>query len=168
MGISTPAQFAGKMTALGVAVEKLPKSAATKAAVAGGKVITAGAPDRLRNVGKNGSKLGVRVTAESVGPAAATATIQATGAWPIIESDTPPHAIPRLVGSKSRAKNPLYGPAFGGENVKKLMTPYGVRATVWHPGTKGKHPWAKGVPKVVVLAPKVFAAELVGDLVTIF
>ncbi len=168
MGVSTPAVFAGKMGALSVAVEKLPKSALTKAGLAGKAIIASGAPDRLRNVGKNGSKLGVRLTVSSDGIAIASAKLKATGAWPIIESDTPPHAIPRLAGSKSRAKNRVYGPAFGGENVKKLLTPYGVRATVWHPGTKGKHPWAKGAEKVVVLTPKLFAAELSADLVALF
>lgn len=168
MGVSTPAQFAVKMGALGAAVERLPKSATTKAAIAGKEIIQSGAPAKLRNIGKRGSALGVRVTTLSTGAGAATATLQATGAWPIIESDTPPHAIPRLAGARSRAKNPLYGPAFGGENIKKLMTPFGIRATVWHPGTKGKHPWAKGTAKVAVAAPRVFAAELSADLVTIF
>lgn len=147
-------QFAAKIGALGTAVGKIPESATGKAALAAKKLIQAQAPDHLRNVGRRKTvKLGVGYTVRSSG-AAATALIAARGPWPIIEFDTPAHVIPK---PRTRgAPRPIVIPGVG------------VRAYAHHPGTHGKHPFAKGAAAARVVAPKVYQTELALALTTIF
>lgn len=114
--------------------------------------------DRLKNVGKSGARLNVRYDLKGLeNKNAATAIVKAVGPFQLIERDTKAHSImPRGVGraqgrtkaARRQAKQDLYDALFGGRvgsNVKPLRTPYGPRYRVDHPGTKGRHPFEKGV-----------------------
>lgn len=139
-------EFNVKLDALVRAWEDLPSKQVKVSARIAEAAIRGAAPERLRNFGKRGTKLSVRTSFTGAGRGA-TAVLAGTpkGAWSIIEYGTKPHPIPRLSGSSSRAARPMLGPAFGGFKSRKMLrTPYGPRRTVWHPGTKGQHPWEKG------------------------
>lgn len=82
---------------------------------------------RLSGVGKRGAKVGVSYTVTGH-----TAIVKATGPFPLIESDTKAHRIPRERGRRARKRY-------------AVIPGVGVRAYADHPGTKGKHPWKKGV-----------------------
>lgn len=83
---------------------------------------------KLRGVGKRGAKVGVRYDLK-----ANSAYVRATGPLHLLERNTKAHRIPRQ-RKTTRAKKRL------------LVIPgVGVRAFADHPGTRGKHPWAKGV-----------------------
>src|SRR5687768_13793178 len=82
---------------------------------------------KLRGVGKRGAKIGVSFTVTGH-----TAIVKATGPFPLIESDTKAHRIPRERGKRGRKRY-------------AVIPGVGVRAFANHPGTKGKHPWRKGV-----------------------
>lgn len=87
------------------------------------ELVAAGAGSgRLRGVGKKGAKIGIRVD-----PLGKAVLVRATGPFHLIESKTKAHRIPK------------------DGSPRMVSTPYGVFASVNHPGTKGKHPWAKGV-----------------------
>jgi hypothetical protein len=91
---------------------------------------------KLRGVGKKGAKIGVRY--DLVGE---TALVRATGPFHLIERDTKAHREPKVRGSRARKR--------------LLVIPgVGVRASANHPGTKGKHPWAKGVLVAVPIAER--------------
>jgi hypothetical protein len=97
------------------------------------------APKARLNVGKKGARIGVRYDLYPK-----SAKVYAFGPFHLIESDTAAHRIPRGTvgrGGRKRAnRKPIYIPGVG------------VRAWAMHPGTRGKHPWARGVaigvPKV--------------------
>lgn len=92
---------------------------------------------RLRGVGKKGAPVGV-----SVAVTGHTAIVAATGkAFVLIESDTKAHRIPRERGPRARRRY-------------AVIPGVGVRAFANHPGTKGKHPWEKGVAAAIPLAAK--------------
>jgi hypothetical protein len=76
-------------------------------------------------------------------------TARPPGAWQLIEQGAHPHTIrPRKKGRGKRRALAVSG--------------YGVFAVVHHPGTGGPigHPWAIGVAKAQVSAPKAFADEI--------
>ncbi len=141
----TVAQVAGRMAAVDQAAVKGGRVAVSKAALDAKTIIAAGAPGRLRNVGK-GAKLGIRYTVAGAG-ATTSARLKATGPWPIIESDIGPH----LIGPKKKRRRSGPGSGRGGG----ISIPgVGVRRSAHHPGTKGKHPWAKGVAKAEPVVAK--------------
>jgi hypothetical protein len=43
-----------------------------------------------------------------------------------------------------------------------------VRATAHHPGTKGKHPWAKGVESARPIVKALYSQALHSELVRLF
>lgn len=88
---------------------------------------------RLRGVGKSGSKVGVRYDLKGDG----RAEVKATGkGFQLIERDTKAHPI----GPKKARARKQTGRGGG------VKLPDGsVRRTVKHPGTKGKHPFEKGI-----------------------
>lgn len=102
---------------------------------------------RLRGVGKNGARVGVRVTQQR----SDTALVQATGPLHLIERDTSAHLIPRTTGVRRRRtaagrlshKRESTGRVLSG---RKLLVINGsvVTGPVLHPGTKGKHPFDIG------------------------
>lgn len=102
-----------------------------------GQLQVAGVKDgRLRGVGRNGAKVGVSYTVTGT-----TARVRATGPFPLIESDTKAHRIPRERGKRARKRY-------------AVIPGVGVRAFADHPGTKGKHPWKKGVAAAQPAAEK--------------
>jgi hypothetical protein len=79
---------------------------------------------RLRNVGK-GARLNVRYDVEGE----RQVKVKVTGPWPIIEENTKAHTVQP---KKRKGKKAI---AFNGM----------ARASAQHPGTKGKHPFRKGI-----------------------
>lgn len=86
---------------------------------------------RLSGVGRKGAKVGANyvVTGEPGGDA--SAKVRATGPLHFIENDTKAGPRHRRRGRRGRVN------AFGADPPKPSM----------HPGTKGKHPFKKGVDK---------------------
>lgn len=84
---------------------------------------------RLRGVGKKGARIGARydLTGENSG------IVKAIGPLHLLERDTKPHDI---TPKKRRAK--------GGKAAVRLADG-SFRASVQHPGTKGQHPFEKGI-----------------------
>lgn len=150
-------RFAGAVAAVPeVAMREVMKGGKTvmRASLASARV----ADMRLSGVGKKGARLGVLDSVKSFGPNV-VGILRATGPWQLIERDTKPHTIPRLKGGRSRSTGftRQYGPAFGGVNERKLKLPNGgVRSVVFHPGTQGKKPWAKGAAVIVKTAPELY------------
>lgn len=165
MVVTSAAQVGAKMARLGAVVEK----AQTKAAEAASAVLKAGveaaSPRRVRNAGKNGAALTVRVKATPGKVPTSTGT--AIGPWALVEYPTPTHLIGigrattgRGAG-RTRAKVKVRnGAAVGGylhsNNYTDRREGNGsgvVRGPIVHPGTKGKLLFHKGVygatPKAV-------------------
>lgn len=102
---------------------------------------------RLSGVGKRGARVGVRTTFD--GP---SAIIQATGPMQLIERDTSAHSIPRVVGSrrtrtaagKLSHKRETNGRNLNGQKVLFFGGRF-VTGPIQHPGTKGKHPFERGI-----------------------
>lgn len=103
---------------------------------------------RLRNVGRSGSRVGVRYTLFDGN----RAIVQATGPLQIIERDTKAHTIPRTAGTRRlrtaagrlSRKRESTGSVLSGRKVLVINgTP--VMGPVNHPGTRGKHPFERGV-----------------------
>lgn len=90
---------------------------------------------RMRGVGRRGAKVGAGYKIYGH-----TAVVQARGPLHLLERSTKPHEITPKKRNKKQA----------------LSTPYGPRRRVKHPGTRGKHPWRKGVTKAAPLVPKAF------------
>lgn len=141
------AGFAKKCRAMAADAPKLERRATNAAALEVKGILLAEmrrvAPGLKLNVGKRGKKIGVSYTP---GVSSGTAVIRATGPVQLIENTTKPHRIPR-----ARAR--------GGRRVV-VIPGVGVRAWANHPGTRGKHPWAKGVAVAVPRVPKIVDAEL--------
>lgn len=90
---------------------------------------------RLRNVGKKGTKLGVKYTMHG-GANNPSAIVEATGAWPILNNPTKAHLIRSKKGRTLNLGNGLF------------------RASAQHPGTHGKRTWQKAQPKALVEGTK--------------
>jgi hypothetical protein len=91
---------------------------------------------KLRGVGKRGGRIGVRSDATSAG----SVLVRATGPFHLLESNTKPHRIPSERGGRRRRVVVIPG--------------IGVRSFVQHPGSRGKHPWSKGVVLATPLIDK--------------
>lgn len=91
---------------------------------------------KLRGVGKRGAKIGVRYTIT-----ASKALVRATGPFQLIERDTKAHRIPRERGRRAKKRY-------------AVIPGVGVRAWAQSPGTKGKHPWEKGVVAAIPIQHK--------------
>lgn len=92
---------------------------------------------RLRGVGKKGAKIGVRYDFGG----RKTALVRATGPFHLLERDNKAHRIPKERGSRARKR-------------VVVIPGVGVRAFAQHPGTKGKHPWEKGVVAAIPIQEK--------------
>lgn len=161
MGSSRSGRELGrKLDRLAEDFEDLPLAAVKDGSQIVKSSVTRLAPGRLRNASKRGSKLGVRYNLGTYG-GEAKSLVFVTGPFHLIERDTKPHRIPALVGQKTRqnravrsSRGRLYGPAFGGEkaSTRPIVFAGKVRAFAFHPGTRGKRPWQRGVaaalPKV--------------------
>lgn len=155
MGVSHSfEQLQAKLEALVVELRKGDDLLVAEAAKLAKQTIKAGAPARLRGVGKHGASLSIRTTLTTTADDPA-ALVFATGPWALIERDTSPHQIPRQ--RVSRSFEGVFGHAVipggveGGVHGKG-----GVRTRVRHPGTHGQHPWAKGVERSIPLVQQIF------------
>jgi hypothetical protein len=143
VGVSySPEEFAAKMERTIMAVD----TAATASTVAAAALIKGGietvAPATLRNVGK-GAKLTVRSVVTK-----STAVLTGMGPWGIIEGPTKAH---RIGPHKYR----------GGRRGGGVVLPDGgVRSSVQHPGTKGKHPFQQGAEATIPAAAKVYGVSV--------
>jgi hypothetical protein len=148
MTLHTFSELQQRLANLGTAVEKSRKATLEKAALKAKETIAAGAPARLRNVGKSGAKLTVRYTLEGD----SLARMKAVGPWPLVEVGSKPHTIrPKKKGGR-----------------KAILTPSGPRASVQHPGTKAKRLWSKGVEKAEPLALAELNKETFNTVVAAF
>lgn len=111
---------------------------------------------RLRGVGKNGVRIGVRDDG-IVGTVNPSATVRMYGPAHLIENDTKAHTI---TTKKSRKRR--------GGKAQALNTPHGPKASVQHPGTKGKQPWAKGLAVARPLMAREFSSEVSKSLRKVF
>lgn len=153
MGVSrSPGQLAQKLRYAATAMQKTETAGLNKAALFTKTVINKEiervAPGRrMRGVGRRGARVGAGYTVRGH-----TATISARGPLHLLERGTKPHEItPKKRGKK-----------------KAVVTPYGPRRRIVHPGTRGKHPWRKGVEKARPLVPKVFKAGFYEPIEKIF
>lgn len=134
------AQFAARMAKAPAVMKQAERQMVTAAALAVTTAVRAEVgratkgSNRLSGVGKRGAKLSVGYDVK--GTASPSALVRMKGPAHLIESDTKPHPIT----TKQR------------RGARALSTPAGPRASVQHPGTKGKHPWAKGVAAGLPLA----------------
>lgn len=149
------AEFAVKSHRMAGEVRRLEITTVTIAALAVktsvlGQLQVAGVQGgRLRGVGKKGAKVGVSSTV-----AGRNALVKATGPLHLLERDTRPHRLGR--GTRSATSGLPLVNASGQDIQRKVVTIPGVgfRAFADHPGTKGKHPWRKGVVAALPAAAK--------------
>lgn len=154
MGTShSPLEFAGKCARAAEASRNSAKLGTEAAALATKRAILAVSPSRLRNVGKKGSKLGVRYTVSDTAEGS-SALVFATGPFQLIERNTKAHMIPR-----QRSK---------GRRRVIVIPGVGVRAFAHHPGTKGQHPFEKGVAAAFPLMVRAYDSALMTELRRIF
>lgn len=149
---STPATFAQKITGLAAGLPGVATVGTKAVCLDFKKTALALAPRRLRNVGRRGTRLSVvyKVFGENTPTVRAEIVAVPPGPWKMIESGTKPHMIPR----KRRRGN-----------TKAVRLPDGgVRLSVPHPGTSGKHPWAKTKALVGARAPKVYQKALHAEM----
>lgn len=101
-----------------------------------------------------------------------TVIVKMTGPAQLIENDTKAHTIlgskvgrlgkgkgSRSKAAKYAAKQELYNALFGGTGGGRLHIGTGddwVTGPIQHPGTKGKHPFRKGVETVRPEAPRIY------------
>jgi hypothetical protein len=143
----SPAQFASDLRRFAADGSNFEKRLATSAALtvkdATLRELRVAAPRlRLSGVGKRGARVGVRY---DQGNTPGTMLVRATGPVHLIESDTKAHPIP-----KARKR---------GRKRYVVIPGVGVRSSVKHPGTSGKHPWRKGVARAKVAAPRAVQEE---------
>lgn len=137
---STPAQFAVKMHRAAGNIQQAPRGIVERGAITLKRsvqgTLALAAPSGRLNVGKRGQRVGVRY--DLIPPA--SAKVFMFGPAHLLESDTKAHPIPRQTLRRRRKPRRLSIPGIG------------VRMSAMHPGTKGKHPWERGIsfglPKV--------------------
>lgn len=149
MVAKSAADVSARMNKVGDAV----RTAQTKSVKLAGdtlkRTVDGATPRRLRNVGRNGAALSVRV--KTTGGSVPTCTGTAVGPWGIIEYPIESHLIGigkasngRGVGRKRARVRVVGGEARGGY-LKGAGYEHGVRGPVVHPGTRGKLVFHKGV-----------------------
>lgn len=156
--MSTPFQFAAKMSRTADAMQAMPTTILRQSAMimklAVQSRLKVAAPSGRLNVGKNGKKVGVRYDLVSDG-----AMVRMTGPAHLLEWDTKAHRIPREHVGRSRKDGTRR------RNSKVVNIPgVGPRAWANHPGTKGKHPWRDGVAVGIPLVEKV-AGNVMSDTI---
>lgn len=182
MGTSkSGAELAGKLGRCAALYSRMDSTTVHEAAKVTEATIKAGSPSSLRGVGK-GAKLDVKSTFGAYGDGS-KALVFAVGPWQLIERDTHAHIItPKGArglgagkGSRAKAASSLLGVApslsglkigFGKGAVLKLGDRFA--AYVHHPGTKGKHPFAKGVAEAIPIVDRVFENQSTIPLRTVF
>lgn len=177
MGTSTSwAQLDAKLERLARDYADLPGAQVKEGTLIVKKSVESFMPSRLRGAGKKGAPLNVRSVTAGSGDSA-DGRVWVTGPAQLIESDTRAHLIVPSgarglgAGRKSRHKAAASllsaGPTLGGLKIgfgkgAVLKIGDGFAAYARHPGTKGKHPWAKGVEAAVPAVTRLF--EVKADL----
>lgn len=136
----TPQQFAAKMRYVARTVPKMERNVVERIADDVKRSVerqmrqAVGPEQRMSGIGKRGARIGARYDVFSTGDEV-FALVKATGPAHIVERDTKPHSL----APRQKRRKP-------GRKRRVLVIPgVGVRAYAKHPGTKGKHPWEKGV-----------------------
>lgn len=113
---------------------------------------------KLRGVGKKGAAVGVSSTM-----AGNKALVKATGPLHLLERNTKAHRIGRRTRSATTGRSLVDR---SGQDIKSVLVIPGVGFRAWanHPGTKGKHPWEKGVEASRSTAAKANQVALSGAL----
>lgn len=144
MGVSRSGkQLALKLDRLADDLEDVPYAAINqgsmiaKSAVLGFATVASGGDRRLSGVGRRGARVGVRYNITRQ-PDGAKSLIFATGQFHLMERDT--KAGVRQRKRRSR-RSKTYGPTPG----------------YYHPGTRGKHPWARGIASVAAKLERLVA-----------
>jgi hypothetical protein len=131
------AQFVAKTGKMGNELTRLEHRMVETAALAVKRSVTAQMVaagvkgGRLRGVGKRGARIGVRYDIKDK-----KALVRATGPFHLIERDTKAHRVPKQRGVRARKR-------------VVVIPGVGVRAYANVKGTKGKHPWEKGVDAAI-------------------
>jgi hypothetical protein len=136
-------ELSGKINALARDAGDMPKTQVSEASLVVKKSVQTFMPERLRGVGKKGAKLTVRYNEGSFDDGA-KALVYVLGPAQLVERDTKAHRIPRDRGRRGRRRY-------------AVIPGVGVRAYAQHPGTKGKHPWQKGVDAAMPIVRRIFA-----------
>ncbi len=171
-------KFEKNMNALAAAMERTPRdvvAASARAYTTGirSSINSVTNGGRLRGVGKKGARVGVKYTLfEGASP---TAIVQATGPLQLIERDTKPHLIPRVTGSRRlrtasgrlSKKRESTGRNVNGTTVLFFNNRY-VTGPIGHPGTRGKHPFEKGVNRVEVTAVAAAVTAFTNEIRSVF
>jgi hypothetical protein len=161
--VSSPLDVSRKFTRLATDITGMERAAINKAALtlktSVQTQLAVAAPKGRLNVGKKGSRVGVRYTLYPN-----SAKVYMFGPAHLLERDTRPHRIPReKVGRAGSRSNPRR------KDERFIEIPgVGVRAFALHPGTKGKHPWAKGVATARPLVGKAAGGVLRETLLRAF
>jgi hypothetical protein len=152
--VTTVAQFARATRAMGPAMRAAEVAGVREAALKGTNIIRT----QIRNAAPGGT-LKMNGKPKKIGASfkmlsGAKARISATGPLHLIERDTRAHYIPRAAQSSLityrvtkggiRATQKKRRGRAGQQKVLKIPG-IGFRRMVSHPGTKGKHPFEKGV-----------------------
>lgn len=147
------AELGRKVATAGRQLDRVQRDAVGKSALlvktsVQSQLVAAGVTNgRLRGVGTRGARIGVGYNLR--GTTNPSAVVRMRGPAHLIESDTRAHVI------KPKRK-------------KAVMTPYGPRARVRHPGTKGKRPWKKGVAAALPKTRAVFLDSITSNLARVF
>lgn len=153
--MSDAARFAAKMKRAGQAVKVNDRAVANRAALhvknKSNILVRAAVPSgRMRNVGRKGSRVGVRYTLHQK---SATVFMFGPGA-PMLERGTKPHRIPRETAGRGRSRR---------RNKRPINIPgVGWRAYANHPGTAGKHPFERGIQSAMPGVDSAAADEYFG------
>lgn len=150
MGTSTPAQAAAKLRRFANDLDKYAGEGVNRAALEYTTAVRRAyrlrtGDGRLSGVGVRGARVGARYDRL---PGRETALVRATGPAHLIEGDTKAHVI---VPRKRRGK-------------RAVATPYGPRASVQHPGTRGRPTFFPTVYAKTAAAAREFAKPLVDGL----
>lgn len=170
-------QFAQKMGRLADTISRSPEEVARRAASAYTssirKEIKAVVPTgKLSGVGKRGARVGVKYTAGG-----ATAYVQATGPLHLVERDTKGgYTIPRTVGTRRTRtasgrlsrKREETGRNFSGRKVLFFNGRYVTGPIVRKRGTRGRHPFERGVNRYERENFTAAVAGLSGEIRSIF
>lgn len=113
----------------------------------------------LSGVGKNGRKVGARYDATSTG--SGNVIVRALGPLHLIERDDKAHPIPKV----RKRRNRPYRHLQLADGTWVTATP---EAPLHHPGTRGKHPFEKGVDTALPAVRTVFRATVHRSLGSVF
>lgn len=154
MGTSrTVDELIGKLKQINRELNKTPYEIVEEASLHVKKQTLALAPKRLSGVGKRGARLNVRYNISRF-EGISKSKVFAVGPWQLIERDTRAHRIPR---ERTR-----------GRQRYAVIPNVGVRAYANHPGTKGKHPWDRGIDAAVPKVRRLLSDEAIEALRRVF